>query len=506
MIKCCLSLIAVLLTTSLITAQNYSAFAPNRDAYYVYNTGMGSWKLDAVHADSVGVNGNFTEYHDYRREIPSAVWASYCLSFADTSWLGHSILNDNTSGSTVFLNEQNDSIVFTHSAGIGQTGMLYRFPNGDKIVGTVTVVAPMTFMNISDTVKTINLQAFDVANAPIAHNFNGKNVIVSKTRGLVRAYRWKKFPDDTTCFVLTGMTNPQEGIIEQEAASIFNYSIGDRFDFVTSYNQNAMSVPTTFDYYTRYVTGKTVSGNGDTITYNYLQEHTRKILSTIITTSTAQPASETIILSQMNTQYDMDLLPLEFADGPDTNSGYLGIAPDWPYAPTLYNGRVQKSYKYEWWWFYSPDSACYSPANLSWGPCDGMYMEWAEGIGQVYGSGGSATCFSLYNLVYFDKGTEVWGTPHNWSVINSIAPASAVSTQVQVWPNPAEDLVNVALPGNLSEEVSYQIYSISGQLLVRGTGTTSGGNLQIPVNQLSGGVYNVVISGENQSWIGRFTK
>lgn len=501
LLVCCF-LVAV---TSL-GAQSYSAFVPGRDAFYVYNTGAGSWKVNAIRTDSIGLNGSFTEYHDYRREVPSAVWASYCLNFADTSWLGHSILNNTVSGSTAFLNEQNDSIVFTHAAGIGQTGMLYVFPNGDRIVGTVTAIAPMTFMSITDTVKTMTLQALDAVSTPIANDFNGKTVMVSKTRGLVRAYRWKKFPNDTVSYSLTGMTNPQEGMIEQAAASIFNYAVGDRFDFETHYNSNAMSQPTTHNYYTHYVAAKTVSVNGDTITYDYLEDHTQKIGATIISSSTGQPTSETIILSAMDGQYDMNLFPLEFADGPDTISGYQGITPDWPYAPAMYNGRVQKSYKYEWYWFYSQDSACYSPANLSWGPCDGMNMEWAEGVGQVYGRGGSVTCFSNYNLVYFDKGTDVWGAPHNWSVINAIPAHGAGSIPTQVWPNPATNELNVNLTGFSGTEVTYQIYTITGQLLSEGAGIPIGGTLQMPVNQISEGIYTIVVSSESNVWTGRFVK
>lgn len=497
---------AIVASATSICAQDYAAFVPNRDAYFTYNSGPGSMSVDAVHADSIGLAGSFVQYRDYRREVPSDLWASYCMNLADTGWLGHSILNDNASGKTVFLNEQNDSIVFTHAAGVGQTGMLYLFPNGDRIVGTVTAIAPMLVMNSTDTVKTITLQAVDAMSSPIPHIFNGKIVRLSRSRGFVVAYRWKKFPTDTVSYSLAGMTNPQEGIIEQEAASVFNYSIGDRFDFETHLNTNAMSLPTTHDYYTRYVTAKTVSGNGDTITYTYLQDHTQKIGAVVVSTSTGQTVSETIILSAMNSDYDMDLLPLEFADGPDTNSGYMGITPDWPYNPALYNGRVQKSYTYDWFWFYSTDSACYSPANLSWGPCDGMYMEWAEGIGQVYGRGGSATCYSMYNLVYFDKGTEVWGTPHNWSVINDVATVNEGSLPAEAWPNPATETLNVTLGGNNSDNLTYRIYTISGQLLESGSANPNGAILQIPVNQLSAGVYNVVIEGETQSWTTRFVK
>ncbi len=498
----CCFLVAV---TSL-AAQSYSAFVPGRDAFYVYNTGAGSWKVDAIHTDSIGLNGSFTEYHDYRREVPSAVWASYCLNFADTSWLGHSILNNTVSGSTAFLNEQNDSIVFTHAAGIGQTGMLYVFPNGDKIVGTVVSVSSVSFMSITDSVKTMTLQALDATSTPIANDFNGKTIQVSKIRGLIRAYSWKKFPTDTTVFVLAGMNNPQEGIADQNAASIYDYNIGDRFDYETLWNGNAMSGPTTYSYYTRIVIGKTISSNADTITYTYLEDFTQKIGNTILQQWVGQTVVQPIVLPWENSIYDMNLLPVEFADGPDTNSGYGAVRSGWPYDVTLYNGRQQKSYTYDMWWFYSQDSSCYFPANLSWGPCDGTYREWAQGVGQVYARYGSVTCFGYYYLRYFDKGNEVWGTPHNWSVINAVPAHGAGSIPAQVWPNPAMNEVNVNLAGFSGTEVTYQIYSITGRLSTEGVCIPMGGTLEIPVNQISEGIYTIVVSGESNVWTGRFVK
>lgn len=504
--KVLLGCAAIIASTCIVGAQDYSPIVADREAYYVVSDGMGSRKVDAIRLDSVGVSGNFISYQDYRREVASPMWSQSCLTFADTGWVGHSILVDFSSASSVFFNEQNDSIHFYHFAGIGQVGMLYVFPNGDKIEGTVVSTAASSFMSITDSVKTMSLQAFDATSTPIANDFNAKTIQLSKTRGLVRAYNWKKFPTDTLAYVLSGMNNPQEGIANQDAASIYDYTIGDRFDFETQYNSNAMSGPTTYSYSTRIVTGKTISSNADTITYTYLEDFTQKIGSTIVQQYSGQTVVQTIILSFDNATYDMDLLPVEFADAPDTNSGYGATRSGWPYDATLYNGRQQKSYTYDMWWYYSQDSSCYFPANLSWGPCDGTYREWAQGVGQVYARYGSVTCFGYYYLRYFDKGTDVWGTPHNWNVINAVPAHGAGSLPAQVWPNPATNVLNVNLAGFSGTEVTYQIYTITGQLLTEGVGIPIGGTLQMPVNQISGGIYTVVVSSESNVWTGRFVK
>ncbi len=503
--KLLLLTIVVALTIN-TSAQNYSAFVPGRDAYYIHLAGFNDWQVDAIQTDSIGLSGSFTEYTDYRREIPSPAWNQGCLNFADTGWMGHSILRDINASRTIFMNWQNDSIVFNHGAAVGQNGMMYYFPNGDKIVGTVSTLGTMTFMSISDSVKTISLQAFDASNNSIVHDFNGKTIIVSKTRGIVRAYNWKKFPTDTVSYSLYGMTNPQEGIDKQNASTIFDYNIGDQFDIEIRTNPNAMSYPDQVEYISRYVTNKSFSMTGDTIYYGYVQDRTVKIGTTIVFQITGQGIGIPIVLSDSTTWYDLDLLPLEFANGPDTNSGYYGKTPGWPYDANLYNGRVQQSFNYQWWWYYDQDSTCYYPANLSWGMCDGQYKEWAQGVGQVYGYNGSATCYVRYYLRYFDKGTEVWGNPHDWGTINSVNDNTEGSVFVTAWPNPAKSELNITLPGVEKENLTYQIYSISGQLIETGNSAVSGGILQIPVNQLAEGVYNVVILGEQQSWTTRFVK
>lgn len=488
-------------------AQNYAAFVPSREAYFsYYSPASGASSVDAIKADSVGVNGGSIHYADYTREVIEGGWNNYCLNFSDTSWMGHSLLLNSVSSVSVLMNEQNDSIVFYGSATVGQTGMLYTFPNGGVIRGTVSSLTFSSVMNATDSIKTLTLQAYDASSMPIAHPFNGKTVQIAKTRGLVRAYNWKKFPSDTTQYSLVGMNNPQEGIVKQNAATIFDYAIGDQFDFVTHFNSSAMSLPTTHDYYTRYVTGKTVSLNGDTINYTYLENHTRTIGNAIVLQQSGLTTTEQIILSEQTVNYDMSYLPREFANGPQVNTGYFSKFSDWPYNPSQFNGRVQRSYTYDGFWFYEQDSACYSPANLSWGPCDGDYFIWADGIGKVHGNSGSAMCFSIYDLVYFSKGSESWGTPHDWSVINGTNEIYTTMLPVKAWPNPADESLNITVSGAESASLTYRIYTISGQLLTSGTAVSSHSILQVPVDQLPAGAYQILIDGEGRSWTTRFVK
>jgi hypothetical protein len=162
-----------------------------------------------------------------------------------------------------------------------------------------------------------------------------------------------------------------------------------------------------------------------------------------------------------------------------------------------------EGYPYYW----DSGQHCFVGATLSQGPCDGGEYAFAEGIGQVYSRTGSASCFTIYNLVYYSKGNETWGTPHNWSVILSDKEiATQMQTGMTLFPNPAEDILNAQVPDKNATKATYRIYSISGQLISQAQGDVSAGSLQIPVNQMENGLYLLEVETENGIWTGRFAK
>ncbi|WP_350284541.1 reprolysin-like metallopeptidase [uncultured Croceitalea sp.] len=63
------------------------------------------------------------------------------------------------------------------------------------------------------------------------------------------------------------------------------------------------------------------------------------------------------------------------------------------------------------------------------------------------------------------------------------------------YPNPASDLVNVLLQGD-SDEVSYQVFSVNGQLVLSGRGVLVANELQFNVSNLPSGVYVVKVGFE----------
>jgi hypothetical protein len=502
----CFFVAAVFLSTALV-AQDYRAYVPNRTAYFHSNSMNNWWFYENTHAiteDSVWQNGSWRTVASYPEATIATNWFD-CLAF-DTTWVGLKIEQDTTTFETRFFNTLGDTIEFYPNATVGQTAVFCRLWNGHIIRGLVASTVQMNFLSVTDSVKIITLAAEDAMATPVVHQINGKQIHLAKQHGVIRGYAWRDFPADTLSYSLSGMSNPSIGAHNIQAAQIFDFNIGDRFDWYEGTNSNAMQFPTMYHYYSRVITSKTV--NGDTITYGYTQDYVQKIGTTIMTQLWGQTGSVQYITTVYDTTYKFYEQPFELGAAPDsTLFFYTNEYATMPYAPSVVNGRQLKGFYSEYPYYWDSNSQCFIGATVSFGPCDGYESVYGDGIGKVHGSGGSATCFSMFNLVYYSKGNETWGTPHNWSVILSDEQiATQMQTGMALFPNPAEDILNAQIPDKNATKATYRIYSISGQLISQAQGDVSAGSLQILVNQMENGLYLIEVETENGIWTGRFAK
>jgi hypothetical protein len=493
----------LLLISAFLFSQNYNAYVPGRTAFFKKKVYTNDYDVDGIRVDTSFNSGNFTVYKNYRHEFFQFSIGS-CLNLHDTSWVGTSILQE-SNGTTAFLNKSNDTLWFIPSAGIGQDGFVFPFANGDTLHGTVTAINSQTIFSSADNVKTLQLQHRDQNGNIIADNFNGKYIQVSQNYGCILAYSWKDFPSDTNSYHLAGMNNPQEGIKLVTAADIFNWNVGDQFDWYRIIGSNPQPYATT-DYYTRVITGKTVSANLDTIRYTFLENYAQRFVYTITAQHWQQTGSVTYILSYYDAWYELNRMPYEYLNGPDTINGYQDGNAFYPYNNTQYNGRLQKGYEEVGsYYYYDSATQCFQWAD---GPdmCDGVHTYFADGIGEVYSIGGSSGCYDNFYLVYFSKGSETWGTPNDWPVILSNQDLGSINKSPELWPNPVNDVLNVTPHVNNGTPIHYQIFSASGQLLNEQNILSSGDVFQVTVNELPAGFYIFKLETKNTNSVFRFIK
>ncbi len=90
--------------------------------------------------------------------------------------------------------------------------------------------------------------------------------------------------------------------------------------------------------------------------------------------------------------------------------------------------------------------------------------------GNALGSGGSVS-FSVGQVVYnTNTGTNVSVAqgvqqPFEISIVNGIKEASGINLNCDVYPNPTSDCINLRIENYKIENITYQLYDISGKLI-----------------------------------------
>jgi hypothetical protein len=151
-------------------------------------------------------------------------------------------------GFNINFNSYNDSIFINTAAALNQTWVIYTFPNGDLVKGTVSSIMTETVNTFSDSVKTITLSVTNSGGTGIIHSMNGKQLKISRDQGWFQSLNWRDFPNDTARYII----EPAKRLTFYD---VYNFNIGDKIDRgVTTGNCGFPSV----HHYT--IMSKSVSG------------------------------------------------------------------------------------------------------------------------------------------------------------------------------------------------------------------------------------------------------
>ena len=106
-------------------------------------------------------------------------------------------------------------------------------------------------------------------------------------------------------------------------------------------------------------------------------------------------------------------------------------------------------------------------------------------------------CLDTLNR-YSDESNSLMNMGNATTVDNSV-----VKSGIKVFPNPANDILNITYSGIQAESI-VQIFSTEGRLILLLTMT--GQNLQIPLDQIVPGIYIIVVQNEEDSYHEKFIK
>ncbi|TND08629.1 MAG: hypothetical protein FD123_2133 [Bacteroidetes bacterium] len=482
-------LLIFLLPVSILPAQQYRCFQQSDTTWYEYHTGM-TQMFQAIHIDSVAALSGDSAFYNYKVAIGSPA-NSTCFTMDDTTWMGAPSVR-RVNGNEIFYNDNGDSIVIKPQAAMGNSWRLLELGGGNYLEATVSGIASQSVLNQTGNVKTITIQAKDISNMPMAHMFNGKTIQVSEDYGFVRIYHLRYFPGDTSAYTIAGKTG-MTGVAHQvTAADIFDFNIGEQFDYHGHERTGMPPNQFVFDLYTTNVlTAKQVNGNS--ITYTWSQTYCKKMGTTIITSYANQPYVETVYTGLLDTTAYLDKLPEEHVYPLDTVTGnYMDEYSFFFYQPAVYNGRLQRNYGRIWPYGYAGQQ-CWSGSTVSFGPCDNIQQNYVVGLGLAF-TGASPFYCNDNRLVYFQKGIETWGTPNDWPLILGEKDLSLSQNTLKLYPVPAEDQVTLQMPFGTNDR-TIRLYDAAGRLLDVTNWPSGSLTRQLNVAHLPAGVYRVAVDG-----------
>jgi hypothetical protein len=403
-----LSVVAFCLIQFHLSAYDYQTVYSHRTALFADSGGA----VSSLHIDSVSFNGDSILYPF--KSIQKV--GTSCFTPYGASWLGEKIIIK--SDWNYFLNENNDTIRIKTNAGLNATWTAYSNQEMTAFA-TVQKVELLTFMGLTDSVKTIAFSIGVLAGAPskmpsaIATEFDGKTIQISKHYGLLKTFNMLVFPypnefDQSYTnrwgqYALIGLTNPTVGIRNLTWLGVNDFQVGDELHMKYSYYVIQAGPATQRRSYTilKYTDRQDFS---DSVIYR-VDRITRdsSFYGLDLTSSNFSHIVEKAIFNQFST---FDLLPGEAFIDKSNAIGTVAMKNDIPLSKTFsekinFNQQVNC-------WGYDP--------NLVSDVCNYNTSEYLQGLGGPYYKYESG-CWVIDRsveenvLVYYKKGVTTWGTP-----------------------------------------------------------------------------------------------
>lgn len=435
-----------------------------------------------VFFDSSMISGTDTVYYPYRENRKSNGLPGTCVvDSRSSSWLGDSI-RIRQNGENLFYNQAGEAISLRTSVGYGYKYHLYDFPNGNYIEVTNTGGKLETVFDVSDFTKTFTMQAWSPSTGQIAHPMNGKTWKLSLNYGLIKAYSFRDFPNDTASILPGGMPFRKKGKDRLNAKRIYDIMTGYELHFITQEEKcgfpgcrqdsilesrflivrDSVSPDTLLlhwkraliDYYNDPIIGTGVDTRKDTIV-------------------------DTILFSQLRFLDTMSRQLFHEADDWGYNITYRSDSTGLGFAKQPFSG-----------FDYDSIGHCLSPKS---GQSMLPTRIFGEGLGEIYnyklipGIG-----YEKSKLVYYQQGIPTWGTPLDFTILGMEGKQPINS--LLVFPNPSHGQIRVMLS---KEAQTLRITDLQGHLIKENALSHDQEFIDLNLSDSPDGLYLLEMQGKN---------
>lgn len=448
------------LYTSILSGQNYQP---------IQDSTLYSWgDYYSLRVQSANSGSGYDSYRLNEQAMRTGASFTEHYRVLDHHWAGKEIL-EYSNGATGFISSNDDTLLINPLAQVGQIVRAYEFPNGDYIEAEVRSVGLQSLFSgtVNDSVKVIGFQAFTSNGSPLSHIWNSQELKLSQNYGLFETLQLAEFPDTPSVFIaqaeLSGYDNGSvvHGYEDLPFRDIFDFEVGMELHYNNS--AHGCSSPTEFEYEVRVI--KTVNWQGSnkvTITYDRYR--------ITFTGTPPNPVPTLPYTSTLSETYNLGTYAHPIVNHPAGQPHYFSdFLGDWlvvqqnqattiPGIPQKISQRLNKS---------SYDSTFYHQYD------DNIMFNYSDET--VYGKGLGVTrdfyqvdcSFSSSNLVYFKRKLDSWGTPwpHEGTRIINIEDPRSNPFELQIYPNPVVDQLNLSVNLKHAGSAEIRIYSVDGKMI-----------------------------------------
>lgn len=443
----CIKLLFLFLVfhSSCIMAQQYQAVNTGRISYFINQEGS----VKCIRIDSVEYKAD-SVFHP----VSNMQQLGFdCFTPYGVSWIGYKIIVQ-SNGNTVFLNKESEPVKIKTSAILNETWNAYLFPDSSTVVATVINFDTLSFLGQVDSVKTIGFQVYDKHSNPVSHILNSMSVIVSKNFGLIKTLNFSMFPDFVSYYSqdylqeynLAGLSSPQLGIQNLLWYDVNDFQVGDEIH--TSYEKSEWWDPAYVYSDVRQTISRYLDRNEYADSIVYLVERTQSLKKTEV--------------DKVSYTYLLDTIRSVIKPWPlfENLPGEVIVSDNWAYALGMStNTFISKTIPPVYDMYHLLYDSCWSNCCA-----DGCFTTdtYLKGLGGPY-----YECSNIFSggglknqLVYYKKGSDVWGVP---LVITSV-PDIRMDENIEIYPNPAKNRIYITLQ-NSGFPVLLEIVNMQGQVL-----------------------------------------
>ncbi|NPD47580.1 MULTISPECIES: T9SS type A sorting domain-containing protein [unclassified Lentimicrobium] len=403
--------------------------------------------------------------------------------YPNTNIFGDSAFVD-AEGNTTFYNCRDKQLTFNKYNGEAEEWIIYE-EDGIKLMGSYQSPSYEEIMEgVSDRAAIIQLQVIDNDGLIIDdHYYHGKEVIISKNYGIGDHFQINEF----------------DGLLSSHYASDFHLIGIEKGDEIMGMN----------NYYSDLISGLEIGNevhstieNSDNQIINRIKRVIQKEIGYSDFIYTFQicdyyPLEDTIISHETTETYLylMDLRESIPALDPDDNNSYWAIN---YFFKNNWESTNNRYFEYQIW--ESEETEMINQRVVwsfdTWGPLGmGAFAkhQFIENIGSTCSYQGEYLMAD--EIQYYKTETEEWGIPFTLECINSTGLIENQVEPINIYPNPAEDRIEINCGETQITKVS--LFNFQGKKVMERVINSQASDLSFDISNLENGVYLVEIMSQN---------